>query len=158
MNEEARFRSELAQSWEAVFAVARYIHGLGEWEIHIGPYRVRPSYEQRDGYGDEQDLAVRKFGAWRRIEVKWRRSLEFTCRDDFPFPVVFVDRAPKAEKGVPDSYFICNHALTHAAIIHSSTREHWIKRYCHDPTKGYGGDVYECSIAHAKFVSLGGLT
>lgn len=154
MNEDARFRNAVDQSWDAVFAVARYIHRLGDWEVLIQPYRLRPSFERRDGYGDQSDLMARKHNSWRYVEVKWKHTLEFTSRDDFPYPTILLDRP---EKGHAHSYFTCNRALTHAAIVDFKTRDRWLgPTEYFDKTKGYRGYAYECPVELAKFVALNG--
>ena len=155
--EEQRFRVAVALSWAAVWAVARHIHALGGRELRIAPYVIRPAFAEREGFGDAGDILVRRIGrdAWARVEVKGR-TLEFTGPDDFPFQTIFVERLNRLEKHDPAAaYFVCNRALTNAAVIYGSTRAHWIGPVpFFDSARGHQANAYECPAELAKFIAL----
>ena len=155
MNEESRFRSEVGKSWTAVWVVARHIHALGGCAVVVLPLQLRPSFDDREGFGDVADLLVKKSGGkWKRAEVKGRK-IPFTSAEDYPYATIFVDRSSKADATTPDVYFIVNDKLTYAARIDSATKDKWIgpKTYS-DRTKGYDLTVYECPKDCARFFRL----
>jgi hypothetical protein len=143
LSEERRFRVEVDRSWEAVQAIAWHYRRLG-YAVAIPEPRLRPSFDERAGYGDDFDIAV---GERWRFEVKWR-GIDFTSKADFPYPTAFVDRAAKAAKTVHllAGYLTVNKQLTHAALIPAHTRSRWIDRIVTDSVKGYRLHVLECPL------------
>lgn len=156
--EEERFRAFVIASWDRVFKAARYFHSRGGLAVRIGPLMIRPENGRVEDYGDDHDLAIQSKGSdkWWRIEVKGR-ELNFTCADDYPFQTIFLDRSKKADVAEPHAYFILNKAMTHAAIIKTSTKAQWGEpRMIEDNTKlvAYAYPVYECPKHLAEFVVL----
>jgi hypothetical protein len=147
--EEERFRGAVAQSDRAVRAWGEHMLNKGHPIIHQ-PIRLRPSFEARQGYGDDSDISVLF-----RYEVKGR-TVQFTCADDFPYDTVFVDRKDKADKNadVVHAYVTLNKALTHFALIRSSTRQMWTTSERFDSVKGHKLCVYECPKEHVIFGML----
>ena len=153
-NEECRFRSEVGESWAAVWAIARHIHALGGCSIAVPPLQLRPSFDEREGYGDDADLLIKTAnGDWKRAEVK-RRKLSFTSAEDYPYATLFVDRSTKADKASPDTYFILNEGMTHAARIDASTRPMWFVTTKYDRVKRHELTIYECQKALARFFKI----
>jgi hypothetical protein len=155
--EERLFRANYAKSFNAVWAVARRIHRQGELEVRISPFHLRPTFAEREAYGDAGDILVRRMGRddWERVEVKGR-SLDFTCLDDFPYPSFFLERVNHLEKFDPAyAYFMANRALTRAAVVMGSTRPKWIgPTTFFDRTYGREANAYECPAELALWVSL----
>jgi hypothetical protein len=160
-SEEWRFRAAIVKSWRAVFAVAKHLHSTGGFTIRIGPLRIRPDDGKVIDYGDDHDLAVQTTGSIKLwpVEVKWR-EFDFTCCADFPYPTIFIDRKTKADKAEPFAYFVVNKAMTHAAIVKTSTKASWIAKQVSDTTKighrpdAYTYTIYECPKELAEFVVL----
>ena len=156
VTEDMRFRNAVSNSWEAVWCVAQHIHSCGNCSIKIQPLRLRPSFEQRAGYGDMADLLVCKAGSnrWLPVEVKWRNIL-FSDASDFPHNTIFVDRSAKTDAAMPVCYFMVNRDLTHAARIEWKTHEQWLgPNTYHDARKGYEVTVYECPLNLVRFFAL----
>jgi hypothetical protein len=95
VSEELRFRNEVAASWDRVFAVARFFNEQG-YEVGIPGQRMRPTFEQRNSYGDDSDLWYCSPSAQVGVEVKGR-NLAFTSLDTYQYPTVFVDRIQKVD-------------------------------------------------------------
>lgn len=155
--EEQRFRAAVQKSWKAAFRVAEVIHSKGDYSVFIEPLRIRKSQTERNGFGDTADVKICKFHSNdpKLIEVKWK-DLDFTCAEDYPYDTVFLDRGCKADAVAPYCYFVCNKALTVAAVAYwKATREHWIgpNKYF-DSRKGYEFSTYECPKHLVKFESL----
>ena len=144
MREESRFRRGLDRSWEAVQALAWHYRRLG-YRVDIPDPRVRPSRDERVGYGDDYDMVVAR--RW-CFEVKWR-GIDFTCAADFPYPTVMVDRAEKVARRIVQlsGYLMVSQKLTHGVLIRTDTQPRWIERETFDRTKGYGLRVLECPVA-----------
>lgn len=92
------------------------------YTVGVPPMEYAPTDSDWLEYVDEGDLSILM-----RVEVK-QRSLEFTCRADWPFPDGFIvcsrnsfDRA----KPKPYAYVILNRAGTHAAFVLGSSRTRW---------------------------------
>ena len=156
--EHQRFLAAIPGSWKAVWVVGMYLHARGDRKILIGALKLRPQGEDVAEYGDSHDLEVQMDEGetqWWRVEIKGR-ELAFTCCDDYPYDTIFVDRVEKADATEPYGYFIVNRALTHAAIIKTSTKEHWIKKTVKDTkkTREYPVFLYECPKGLAKFVQM----
>ena len=154
--EEQRFRAAVLKSWDPVWIVARYLHGLGNLWVRVPPLIIRPDFVSRAGYGDIADLEVCKIGGtkWTPVEVKGR-TLVFDSRETYPYETIILDRSDKADKAEAYAYFILNASLSCAALIRGDTKPSWIgpKTYT-DRSKGYDFTSYECPKALAEFITL----
>lgn len=156
MSEEARFRSAVEKSWEAAWAVARYLHAKGERFVQVAPLSIRPTFKERSAYGDDADVLVRMSNneRWSHIEVKWR-NLSFTGAKDYPYPTIFIDRSSKVDKANADAYYIVSQDLRYAALITKASRARWLNpKIYFDRVKKYHFTAYECPVDVAQFVSL----
>lgn len=155
--EERRFRQAIIDSHDAVWAVARYIHSRGGWEVKIAPLAIRPSFEDRRLHGDNGDIHVRFAGVeeWTRIEVK-RRSFDFTGPEDFPYPTFYLERRNRmGTHGPADTYFVVSQSLTHAGIIKGATFDSWLgPTTFFDRARGHEANCYEVPNALVRFVRL----
>jgi hypothetical protein len=153
MDEETRFREAVVRQWAAVFRVAQYLHAKGNCLVQINPLRIRPSFEQRNGYGDDADILLKMVDKerWWKIEVKWKQ-LEFI--DQYPFPTVFLDRIDKSDSAQPDGYYIVNKPMTHAVSVMARTRSSWSPVTTMDTKKGYEFSCYQCPVELTKIVVL----
>lgn len=156
MDENSRFCSTTDASWDAVWAVARFLHNKRDREIWIEAKRNRPDFEHRNGYGDKCDMYMRFVGTerWHKYEIKGR-DLIFDAPENYPFPTIFIDRRRKIDDSIADGYFIVNQALTHFAYIDKKTRPYWLGPHEYmDSKKGYPFWVYEAPVAVGLFYPL----
>ncbi len=140
------FTDDLAESVNFVWLAAQWLSKKFGFKVLIPPTLVRPNAEQRSEYSDEGDLEIVK-----RIEVKHRRSIDFTNTEDFPFDTVIVDVDFAWDKAhpKPEAYIIFDKDGSHCAIVRSKTSPHWVKR-----ARQVGGrtrDYYECSVEYVEF-------
>jgi hypothetical protein len=150
--EEERFRKAVPFSMKAVNAFADYLRRKG-YETQINQVTVRPRFEDRDQYGDKEDLKARRGdNPWKRFEIKGL-GVAFTSKDDWPFRSVFVDRATKTSERA-DWYISLSRDLCYSAIVDGVTHERWIVQQVNDTKKGYAYQVYSCPIELARFVRI----
>ena len=151
-DEEGRFRAAVKASMVAVRAFARHLQLRG-MSVIVYEVRIRPHRDQREGYGDTEDLtACWEDGPWRRFEIKWR-TYSWTCCDDFPFPNgMIVDRLK--DTPLADWYVGISRDLNYAAIVDGKTSDQWSIKNIYDKTKGYGGPVRYCTLDLVQFVRL----
>lgn len=153
-----KFLSLLEGSAASVWRVAYWLWGKG-YEVRIMPVSKAPTAADWKQHSDSGDLFVRMapIDDWMRTEVK-HRQLNFTNREDFKMPDMFVcskhsyDRAnPK-----PYAYVVLNKAMTHAAIIATETCDHWTTREVADSNfkNGYRQVKYCCPTEKIHFIEL----
>jgi hypothetical protein len=152
VEDDARFEREYKESNNAVAAVAEHLEESGN-QVRI---IAEPDFVPRDKYLDRcGDILSRRSGStteFKPVEVKGR-LLTFTCREDFPYPTIIVDRVK--ESGLAALYVSVNKAMTVAAFVRASTKEHWLKRDIADTRRGYPPiPMFLCPIQYAEFVSL----
>lgn len=146
------FTDQLASSYQTVYSVAHWLTGKG-YSVTMPKRAVAASAKDASTYVDEGDLFLHL-----RLEVK-RRKLDFTCKEDFPFPDIMVcsrnsyDRAdPK-----PFTYYMVNKAGSHAAIVRSSTSKNWTIQTTKDGRRvNYQQEIYYCPVELLEFVKLPG--
>lgn len=147
------FLAALSESDETVGLVAMWLAGRG-YMVRKPTLHFAPTHEDRRKYADHGDLIVT---VERRVEVK-RRSLDFTCAEDFPFPDIAVVRALTWDRADPKPWFFVNvnRAGTHAAIVQGKTFDQWSVREMIDKRYGpdYGGPTYYCPIRLVTFTAL----
>ena len=113
------FLAALEKSQQAVCAVAVYLTRLGQ-TVQMNGLHKAPTPQQRDVFRDLGDLHILK-----RLEVK-QRTIDWTCREDYPFPDILVTGKSSFDQGErPLGFIILNRAGTHAAMINSDTRHRW---------------------------------
>ncbi len=121
MDSDEDFLRDFDASAKAVnkFASRMRRRGVCMW---LPPTEVRPDSSVRADYSDNGDLILQG-----RVEHKVR-TIDFTTRDDYPFPTVIVDEKRiedgKAEDPVI-AYVIENKAGTHAAVVYGWTKPRW---------------------------------
>ena len=91
-----------------------------------------------------------------RIEVKRRRSLTFTSKEDFRYESLIVDVCHTYDKAKikPYAYIILNEKMDCAFIAYSKHQKHWKKTLKSDRFKGRGREFYECPMEYIKFVKI----
>jgi hypothetical protein len=121
VTEEIRFRQAIPQSNIAVARVLSWLYlsiASSGWWLLSRPARARLARGILNGENDEADIFMSReptiVGA-RLVEVKHRKTLDFTCVDDFPHETIFCDRINKPRRA--DHFFLVNRALAHAACV-----------------------------------------
>lgn len=153
MSEEQRFRGAVSRSRDTVLHVAKHLQPHGT--VTLPQSKMRPTFADREGYGDEFDLQFDRGSLDRDIkdiEVK-ERGLTFTCAGDFPYETVFVDRVTKADKANV-TYVSLSHDLNYCLIVYPQSRERWTKSVRWDSVKHYQLEVYECPKVDAVFCKI----
>lgn len=145
------FKERLNKSKEGVQIVAEALKSLG-MEALIHPTLCRPTREQRKEYSDSGDIEVRF-----RVEVKRRHNIQFSGRDDYPFPTIHLDKARRVDelgKNTLFAYVVLNDQGSCMAVCGRETMKHWVKENRYDRIAGCQDEVYACPKERAKFFKL----
>lgn len=150
--DDPTFVEDLKRSDEIVTRVARWFAARG-YQVRKPELRVRPTAEEMASYRDGGDLYACKPGEPEsRIEVT-ARTFDFTCRADYPHPIMLVDtvHAWNLADPKPALYLRFNCRLTHAAMIDGSTHGQWwpMKRF--DRARGRERSFWMCSLDIVNF-------
>jgi len=136
-----KFLEKLRASEIARFFVGMWLSSLG-FEITLHPQKYAPTHEQWRDYSDDGDIEAKDSdGNKYRIEVK-ERTLSFTCKENFPYPDIFVCTVHSWENAQikPSAFISLNQELTHIAIVYAhsfkewDTRDVWDKQFGRDQT------------------------
>lgn len=139
------FEQDLEKSKEAQERAIRWLNFEG-YTVIAPPVQCRPDIKKRAAFSDKGDLFILK-----GCEIK-RRSLEFTCREDFPYPTIFIDIANNFDKKTPkpETYLIFCQDMSHAVFVDvRATRDQWTKTTKWD--RGRNRTLYECPIDDLVF-------
>jgi hypothetical protein len=144
------FLADLRESQESVDRVAKWLREKG-YPVVVRPTFERPDPTQMSNFSDSGDLEILQ-----RVEVKQRKSLTFTSRDDFAYPTLIVDACHCYDNARPKpfAYVILNRSMTAAFLVPNASRSHWLKIKKYDRFKGRERCFYECPIEHVQFVTL----
>lgn len=140
MKTDAHFLSALSESSKYVSVVASWLQSKN-CDVVIKPVSIRPSFESRNEFADSGDIEIRQ-----RIEVK-RRSVEFTCEDDYPYSTVIVDEKFKIDRiprGRLWGYVIVNKQLSHVCCVMPDTKKEWMVERMFDKSDGQERLFYVC--------------
>jgi len=141
------FLAALEKSQQAVCAVAVYLTRLGQ-TIQMNGMHKAPTPQQRDVFRDLGDLHILK-----RLEVK-QRTIDWTCREDYPFPDILVTGKSSFDQGErPLGFIILNRTGTHAAMINSDTRHRWEVRRVHH-NRGTEAETYVAPLDVPRWICL----
>ena len=145
--DHSTFTSYLQGSGKAVAKTAEMLLSKGS-AVVIPPTQITPSREQRNDYVDEGDLLIQQ-----RVEVKQRKDIAFTCRNDFPFHTIIIDEVHKFDRAWPKPiyYVIWNKDLTHFAIAMCKHAEKWVKMYRVDSRQDKRCLYYEAYLDDVTF-------
>ena len=152
------FQDRLSRSSPAVFAVAEHFHVEGG-KVIIPPVLISPTRAENPQYTDDGDLwVIDGENNESRIEVKWRRTRQFTRSWKYPTMFVMgVDAWRKANEGPgegPDMVLNVNPDCTYAAVVLSYTFEQWNETKMEDKQRGCIDLIYECPIELVDFIKL----
>ena len=79
------FIKDLRESRDAVMVAAEWLNKKG-FPVVIKPTFERPKSSDMAEFADDGDLEIMQ-----RIEVKRRKSLTFTSKEDFPYDTLIID-------------------------------------------------------------------
>lgn len=150
---DEQFHRDLKQSHNITVLVAAWLNTKG-FKAEVSTMRVTPSHERRGEFTDDGDITT----PGGRIEVKHWQKIEFTSREDMPYPWVFVDEVYQIEREHSQpllGYVICNASVTHAAMISALTQDHWRKITKIDGRYGVELEWYACPREQVKFAQIG---
>jgi hypothetical protein len=146
-----RFVEHLDDSHAGVWTVANWLNSRGNTVI-VPPTTVAKSYEDRLNHVDGGDLFIQQ-----RIEVKVR-NLDFTSRDDFPYKdgmLVCAKHSYDNASPKPYAYIYLNKAMTHVALIMSTTSKHWTVKDVKDSRYVESNQLtYECPLEWVIFSKM----
>ena len=147
-----KFRTHLRESREAVWTVAKALFRQG-FSPTVNYSEECPDNGIRNDYVDGGDIYINV-----KIEVKHRKKLSWTSRDDFTYRDIFVcaKKSFDYSKPKPYAYINIDDDMSHAAIIYSSTREHWEEFRMPDKRygEGYVQTAYRVDKKHVQFVPM----
>ncbi len=151
-DQHERFLKRLADSEAARMAVAMHLSSKGAL-VEVPPIRFAPTAAEAEQYRDAGDLflVTRK-----RIEVKGL-GINFTGREDWPFPYVFVSRKEDVERanGAVSAYISVSSDLKYGAIIRQATSPHWYAVKKPNRLTGNVEHYMACPLEHVEFVTIG---
>ncbi len=103
------------------------------WSIEESPDRCRPTFAEREEYQDGFDSIITLVGGeQRRLEVKGRENLSWTCEADYRYKTVIVDDVESADRPEDEdrppllAYWIISADRRYYCRVHCSTRPRWI--------------------------------
>jgi len=144
------FIKDLRESRDAVMVAAEWLNKKG-FPVVIKPTFERPKSSDMAEFADDGDLEIMQ-----RIEVKRRKSLTFTSKEDFPYDTLIIDVCHTYDKAKikPYAYIILNEKMDCAFIAYSKNQKFWKKTIKSDRFKGRDREFYECPIEYVKFVKI----
>jgi hypothetical protein len=101
---DPNFIKDLRESRDAVMVAAEWLNKKG-FPVVIKPTFERPKSSDMAEFADDGDLEIMQ-----RIEVKRRKSLTFTSKEDFPYDTLIIDVCHTYDKAKikPYAYIILN--------------------------------------------------
>jgi hypothetical protein len=142
-----KFLAGLKESKEWVWKTAELLNDCG-YPVTVNPTTYAETHEDWKQHADNGDLTINQ-----TIEVK-HRTLNFTCRDDYPYATVLICavHSHKNKKPRPWGYVIWNRDGTHIAVIKTDTEKSWtIKRVTDRRFENYSQDQYQCPLEVVTF-------
>jgi hypothetical protein len=117
-------------------------------KMFMPPECLDLNYEKRWENADDGDLFVTM-----RVEHKVRRNIDFSCREDYPYPTVFVDEYYKIEnkEDRPLCYVIENKEGSYCAVIYNYTKKHWVIEKHYDPIQQRICEFYAAPKSFVRF-------
>ena len=142
-----KFLASLKESKAWVWKTAELLNDCG-YPVTVNPTTYAETHDDWKKHADNGDLTINQ-----TIEVK-HFSADFTCREDYPYPVVLVCyvHSHKQKKPPPWGYVLWNGAGTHIAVVKTDTQKNWTIRHITDRRyDNYSQDVYQCPLELVTF-------
>ena len=156
-----KFLAHLRGSQPVVWHVALWLNQVKGYTVAIPPTTAAANANQAMINNDDGDLHIvgGKHENWQRVEIKERRSLQFTSAIDFPFPHLFVCATHVWDQARLKPYVFINLASDWktAALIFGNSQPDWfIEQDVHDKRYGldYTQNVYKVPIELVQFESI----
>lgn len=121
-----RFMKHLEASQDAVWRAGRWLSGK-KYDVAIPATTVGPEYKGWEKHVDKGDLYIAKDNVQQRIEVK-KLSVNFTCRDDWPFKDKFIVCAKHSFDNAspkPHAYIIMSDDMQYVATVKGESCSQW---------------------------------
>lgn len=149
MKTDTQFLADLSSSRDSVWRFAAIQKAAGV-DIVINPATTRPDATVRGDHADGGDMELRI-----RVEHKVR-NIDFTSREDFPYPTLIVAEVYSIERqnGKPFVYVIESRSGSHAAVVHSRSMPRWSKVRRWDAAQGRECEFYEAPLESVRFCPL----
>lgn len=149
MKPDAQFVNDFLQSSQYVNLVA-YWFSVNGISSRILPNMLRPEVGRRFDFMDNGDIEIHL-----KVEVK-HRSIDFTSRDDYPYPTILIDEVYKVDKKSRDlyAYVILNERADTCIMIYKYTISKWRKVEKRDRTAGEARMFYEVPKEFGIFMRL----
>ena len=147
---DPNFERDLAESQQSVMVVAEWLRSKG-LPVIIRPTFVRPSSDKMSEFSDSGDLEIIQ-----RVEVKHRKTLQFTSSADFPYKTVIVDACHCYDNANPKpyAYIIVNRMMDAGFLVKCETRPQWSRVEKLDTAKGRVRSFYECPTKLVTAIAL----
>jgi hypothetical protein len=144
----AAFLEDFRKSIRAVerFAALLRRKNVSVW---LSPTEMTPDVESRMDYADSGDLMLQL-----RAEHKVR-TIQFTSREDFPFPTIIIDEKykvdAKAKQSALFAYFIESSDGQCVACVYGHTKHRWKTKDAYDKKQGRDCTYYVVPIECVRF-------
>ena len=139
---------------DAEFVAAKWC-SLAGLDLEIGGLHIGPDPSVRNDYKDSGDIHVVGKG---NLEVKHWYKTAFSCRDDFPYPDIFVDTEKKVTGKIDQTWawLTISPDMVYGALVMADTFDSWKLRK--DAYKARGWDhmesVYSAPMNCVRFYNV----
>ena len=143
----AGFLKDFRSSIRSVEKFAAILKNRGV-QVWLPPTQVTPDFESRMEYADGGDLMLQL-----RAEHKVR-SLNFTSREDFPFPTILIDEKYKIDSKADSplfAYFIQSEDGQCVACVYGHTKHRWQVEESYDKRQGRSCQFYSIPTQFVRF-------
>jgi hypothetical protein len=151
-----KFLTRLDKSRAAVFRVAEWISCKG-FSVTIPSISFAPDASKHMEHIDDGDIFITRAGREKveRVEVK-HVDIDFDCRADWPYPVMFISSKDVVDRADPKPlfYIVVNKEMTHGAIIYYSSKDAWTVETRRMKNTGNMETKYAIDPDLPKFVDL----
>jgi hypothetical protein len=127
-NTYEEFSARYNSQWDAVFAVAKWLHGHAGTEVTINPRQLRKKHETREDFYDFGDIKIVQEGITRIVEVKHDQKNDFTDIDEYPFKFIALANKASFERNADkvSAYIRVSKSLTHVLVMPVANKDKWV--------------------------------
>jgi len=145
---DEHFLARLQASKPSQELAAELLRHWGMLDASVIEAAVRPAYEERYQYVDSGDV---RFTA--KVSVK-RRMFDFTCEEDYPYATIMLGETYKLRPEKTRDlwlHMIFSHNLGCVALVHHTSRKHWVIERSPDSTVSRVCESYAVPKGLARF-------
>lgn len=126
-NSYEEFSVRYNSQWDAVFAVAKWLHSFAGTEVTINPRQLRQKNQKPEDFYDAGDIKIIANGVVKIVEVKHDQKHDFTTEDEYPFPNIALANKNSFERNADaiSVYVRVSKSLTHAFVMPASHKDQW---------------------------------